>query len=114
MQFRERLSDIPLEATVSSVATKVGMPGGVLYTVYGWLSSSAGAIVIGVLVTVLGFVVNFIYQKKRDAREDKEKELSRQLLLAEDARKQEIHVLQMRALQHQFMPVSEVIHEDTD
>lgn len=110
MRFQERLTDLPIEETISSVSTKGGMVGGTLYGIAGWLTSSAGAVVIGIVVTILGFVVNYIFQRKRDARETAEKELAWRYMHAEELRQQELHAAKLRALQVR----NEVMSEDTN
>lgn len=79
MRFREGLTEVPIEGLVSSVATKGGMGGGTAAALYGWLTSSNAAVLIGILVTVAGFVVNWIYQRKRDKREEREQLVREQL-----------------------------------
>lgn len=90
--------DTAVEATVSSVAMKYGMGGGTVATAIGWLSSSGAAVLIGIAVTVLGFLVNYIFQRRRDKREAKRAELQYELELSEERRRQEMHVAQLEAL----------------
>lgn len=56
------------EATVSSIASK-SMGGGATASVLGWLSSNEAIAVVGVTITILGFIVNLIFQVRRDRRE---------------------------------------------
>lgn len=93
MRLREGLADVPIEGLVSSVATKGGMSGGSLYAIYGWLTSSGAAVLIGILVTIAGFVVNWIYQRKRDSREEREQMLR-------EKREQELHEARLAQLLH--------------
>lgn len=57
-----------VEATVSSIASK-GMGGGAGAAIFGWFTSNEGMAFVGVSVTVLGFIVNLIFQLRRDRRE---------------------------------------------
>lgn len=93
MRLREGLTDVPIEGIVSSVATKGGMGGGALASIYGWLTSSGAAVLIGILVTVAGFVVNLIYQRKRDKREELERQVR-------EAREAELHSARMLQIKH--------------
>lgn len=43
--------------------------GGFFSTVYGWVTSSEGATLIGLVLAVGGFVVNWYYQHQRHKRE---------------------------------------------
>lgn len=90
--------DVAVEATVSSVAMKYGMGGGTVAAAIGWLSSSGAAVLIGIAVTVLGFIVNYVFQRRRDRREAIHADLQHQLELAEERRRQEMHEAQLRIL----------------
>lgn len=89
------------EAAVSSVATKWGMGGGTISSVYGWLASNEAVILVGLFVTVAGFVVNLIYQHKRHRRETDEALFRRNLEEAEEKRRVELHRAKMHALLHE-------------
>ncbi len=91
MQIRERLTEVPIESLVSSVATKGGMGGGTVAAMYGWLTSSAAAVLIGILVTVAGFIVNFIYQRRRDNREEREQ-------MVREQREAELHQARLQQI----------------
>lgn len=93
MHLRDKFTDLPMESIVSSVSTKGGMAGGTVYSFYGWLTSSSAAVLIGILVTVAGFVVNLIYQRKRDNREEREQ-------LLREKREDELHQARMMQLLH--------------
>ena len=67
-----------VEATVVSISSK-SMGGGATASVLGWLSSNEGIALIGISVTLLGFIVNLIFQIRRDRREQ---ELQRAKLVA--------------------------------
>lgn len=108
------LSDTPInaaEAAVTSVATKWGMGGGTLAAVYGWVTHTGSAVFIGIVVTILGFAINWVYQQKRTKRERWEAEerlkqnkemieFQKGIALAEEARKIEMHQAQLNAIKH--------------
>lgn len=89
---------IAAEAAVTSAATKWGMGGGSLAAVYGWLTSSGAAMLIGIIATILGFVINAIYQQKRHRRESEEADFRRLIALAEERRRDEMHKAQLAAI----------------
>lgn len=91
---------IAAEQTVTSLATKWGMGGGTAATAYGWLTSSAGAMLIGIVVTILGFIINGVYQQARHRRETEEANFRRQIALAEERRRDEMHQAQLAAIKH--------------
>ena len=84
--------------TLMPVISKWGMGGGVATSIFGWLSSSGGAVLIGVAVTILGFWVNFYFQRRRDLRELKQLQLLEAREHAEERRKQELHDLHVARL----------------
>ena len=86
------------EQMISSIASKYGMGGGMLTSILGWLSSSAAAVLIGVLVTCLGFIITVFYQWRRDKREQHEMDLREKIQLAEEQRNQELHQAKLEAL----------------
>lgn len=58
----------PIEEIATSVASK-SMGGGAATSILGWISSNEGIALIGLGITVAGFIVNFIFQFRRDKRE---------------------------------------------
>lgn len=87
-----------VETAVVSVATKLGMGGGSATSAFGWLTSNNTVVVVGLLVTVLGFMVSLFFQRRRDKRETRESEQKIAIARAEEKRKQELHLIQMKAL----------------
>lgn len=94
------LVQVPPEATMSSMATKFGMGGGTATSLYGWLSGNNLVILVGVLTTILGFAINYYYQKKRDKREVAEHQLRVQEAQAEEKRRDEYHQARLEALRN--------------
>lgn len=74
-----------IEATVSSAAVK-GMSGGTATSIFGWIVSNEVLALSGVTIAFLGFVVNAIFQYRRDRREQ---EMHRSRLAALDKSKVE-------------------------
>lgn len=106
------------DAMVTSTATWGGMGGGTLTSVVGWLMSDGAVAFIGVAVTVLGFIVNHIFQIRRDRREIERdrlltahEEFTKQLGLAEEARRQEMHKAQLAALAAQSVQLQPKVKE---
>ena len=86
------------EAFIASIATKWGMTGGTITTFVGWATSSAFAVLVGIVATVLGFIVNYVYQHRRHVREETESLFRRKLKEAEETRRIEMHLAQLAAL----------------
>lgn len=95
---KDTVQDLATDTVVTSVASKWGMGGGTLAATFGWLTSNGAAVVIGILVTVLGFCINYIFQRRRDRREVEQKEFDRMIALAEEKRRQELHEAQLQAI----------------
>lgn len=60
--------DAGVDAVVTSVASKT-MGGGATASVMGWLSSNEGIAITGLMLAIAGFIVNLIFQARRDYRE---------------------------------------------
>lgn len=95
LPIKNTVHEIAVDGTVASVATKWGMGGGTLAAAFGWLTSNGAAVLIGIFVTVLGFIINYIFQRRRDRREAEQAEFFRELKLAEEKRQQELHEVQL-------------------
>lgn len=105
MGVRDQFANAVTDAAVASTATKYGMGGGLATSIFGWLSSNGAAVLIGVVMTIAGFVVNYIYQRKRFrlAKEQREEESAMNLAEearrnAEERRKQELHQARLDAI----------------
>ena len=86
------------DIAIASMTTKYGMGGGVLTSLIGWLSSNEAVVIIGIVVTLLGFIINLIFQIKREKRQIKASLLEEELMKKEDQRKQALFEEQMRQL----------------
>lgn len=89
----------------SAIASKFGMVGGFMASLYGYLSTTEAVVFIGLIVTVVGFFTNHHFQKKRHIRETKSKEIENKLNCAkleaiqeETRMKREMHEAKMKAL----------------
>jgi fucose permease len=65
---RNTMETQPFEDIATSVASK-SMGGGAATSILGWISSNEGIALIGLGITVAGFIVNFVFQFRRDRRE---------------------------------------------
>ena len=86
------------DIAIASMTTKYGMGGGVLTSIIGWLSSNEAVVIIGIIVTLLGFIINLIFQIKREKRQIKASLLEEELMKKEDQRKQALFEEQMKQL----------------
>jgi mannose/fructose/N-acetylgalactosamine-specific phosphotransferase system component IIC len=57
-----------MDTAITSVATKA-MGGGTATSVIGWMSSSEGVATLGFVLTLVGFIINLVFQLRRDKRE---------------------------------------------
>lgn len=90
--------DLITDGSIANMTAKYGMGGGALTSFIGWLSSSEAVILIGVIVTILGFLVNLIFQIRRDKRQTERDTLEKQLLIAKEKREIELFDAQMKQL----------------
>lgn len=101
MSLRQYLTDdVVRETATASIATKWGMGGGTATSIFGWLTSNGAAVLIGIVVTVAGFILNYWFQRRRDTREIANIQFQHKLALAEEQRKQEIHLAQLEAIRN--------------
>lgn len=96
-----------LEGGFISAAHKTTI-GGLFTSVYGWLTHTGSAIFIGILITILGFVVNYYFQKKRSKREHMLWEQTFEANIRAETRKEELHQARLEAIR---MGISEKNHE---
>lgn len=68
-QSRAEIIHDALAASAASKATQVGGWGGALLA---WMGSSEAAVLFGILIGVMGLVVNIYFSNRRDAREQRE------------------------------------------
>lgn len=69
-----------IDASLANASVKWGMGGGSLTSIFGYLSSSDLLMIVGVITTALGFMVNLVFQYRRDVRAKEEHELKKKLL----------------------------------
>ena len=105
MNFRTQVTEVLSDPSFGGILTKWGMGGGTVTSAVGWLSSSGAAVLIGVVITVAGFIVNYLYQgrdyslkKSKELREQKLSELQEKKLIDENRRAEEIHQLTLKRL----------------
>lgn len=78
------------DAALASAASKT--------TVYGWagsvfgvLADSGVALAVGTVVTIVGFGMNYYFQRRRNQREAHLKSIEEQAILARETRERELH-----------------------
>ena len=110
------------DATFSWIATKIGMAGGTLASVFGWFTSNGAAVFVGILMTVLGFVMNawfqrrtdareLLYHQRKDAREEAEAALRREHEIRCEQRLEELHQAQLEALRNNCPITPDTSHD---
>lgn len=78
-----------IDASLANASVKWGMGGGSLTSIFGYLSSSDLLMIVGVITTALGFMVNLVFQYRRDIRAKEEHELKKKLLETQIKHEQE-------------------------
>ena len=78
-----------IDANLAHASVKWGMGGGSITSIFGYLSSSDVLMIMGVITTALGFLVNLYFQYRRDVRSKEEHELTTELLKAQIKHEQE-------------------------
>lgn len=93
--------DLITDGSIANMTAKYGMGGGAVTSFIGWLSSSEAVILIGVIVTILGFLVNLMFQMRRDKRQKDRDELEKQIMIAKEKRDIRLFEEQMKQLKEQ-------------
>lgn len=91
-----------VDSTMISLGTK-SMGGGTISLVLGYLSSSGFAVILGIVLTILGFITNQYFQRRQNLRNREKWELERAQLEAEEERRNELHALQMARIKAEMM-----------
>lgn len=76
------------DALIANSSVKWGMGGGAATSIFGSLSNNDVLVIIGTLTTALGFIVNLVYQYKRNKRAEEVNQLQKQLLEVQIANEQ--------------------------
>jgi hypothetical protein len=71
------------DSVIAQTSAKWGMGGGAATSIFGTISNDTLLVIIGVVTTILGFAVNFYYQRRRDKRAEALYKLQRELLKAQ-------------------------------
>ena len=69
--MKDQVAQQALDTTIASAASKATYTGAGM-TISGWLVSSEFAVLMGVLIGVAGFAVNWYYKHKEDRRQQAE------------------------------------------
>lgn len=81
------LQDIS-DALIANSSVKWGMGGGAATSIFGSLSNNDLLVITGILTTGLGFLVNLVYQYKRNKRTEEAFALQKKLLETQIANEQ--------------------------
>lgn len=73
MTMRDEAAQAAADAAIATTASKVTYTGAGM-TISGWFFSSEFAVLMGVIIGVAGFIVNWYYRHKQDRREQVEHE----------------------------------------
>lgn len=83
-----------VDSTMIALGTK-SMGGGTISLILGYLSSSGFAVLLGIILTLLGFISTQYFQRRQNLRNKEKWELERAQLKAEEERRKELHELQL-------------------
>ena len=95
------VQDNTIDAAMISIGSK-GMGGGAVTSIIGYMSSNGFAVLIGVLVTILGFLCSVYFQRRAHIRNREKWEMEKEQMKREEARKEELHQLKIQQLRKGF------------
>lgn len=114
MTTNEEIINHISDVTISSISSRWGMGGGTAISVFGWLTATDLAVIIGIVITVLGFVVNSIVQFRRDRRHEQEHNLEMSLLQLQIKQNEEIYQHRLKLLNNGITDKERLFNEDKD
>lgn len=91
------ITDTTVDAIMVSAGTK-SMGGGTVASIIGYMSSNGFAVLVGVLVTILGFICSVYFQRRQYIKNTEKWEIEKKQMLADEKRKEELHALAVRKL----------------
>ena len=94
-----KITDTTIDTVMVSVGTK-SMGGGTMASIIGYMSSNGFAVLVGVLVTILGFICSVYFQRRQYIKNTEKWELEKEQMLADEKRKEELHSLTVRKLRY--------------
>ena len=94
-----KITDTTIDTVMVSVGTK-SMGGGTMASIIGYMSSNGFAVLVGVLVTILGFICSVYFQRRQYIKNTEKWELEKAQMLADEKRKEELHSLTVRKLRY--------------
>lgn len=103
------ITDSMRDSIVISVATKTTF-GGMIASFMGWFTHTGTAVFIGTLVTLLGFGMNYYFQRRKAKREDVMWEQEQRAFIKEEKRKEELHQARLKAFENTYSMGTE--HEE--
>lgn len=71
------------DAVIANSSVKWGMGGGAATSIFGTLSNNDLLVFVGIITTALGFLVNLVFQYKRNKRAEEAHRLQKELLLTQ-------------------------------
>lgn len=91
-QIAENLADAATQAAIAGAGSKATWAGAVV-AIGGWLSSTEGAAITGLLIAAIGIVIQVVFRLAE-----------RRVLLRRDAREEELHRLRVARLSRGLDP----------
>ncbi len=81
--MEDQVAQQAADAAIASTASKVTYTGAGM-TISGWMLSSEFAVLVGIVLGVAGFIVNWYYRHKEDRRSQAEHEIRMRELTRKD------------------------------
>ena len=94
---KDLVVDSVIDNALISLSSKSTV-GGLFTSVYGWLTETGSAVFIGIVITVLGFLVNYYFQKKKAKRDHILWQQTFDANERAEKRKEELHQARLEAI----------------
>lgn len=99
--MQEVVQEASANTVISTVASKATY-GGAAASVFGWLASSEAGVVFGVLLGVIGLLVNVWFKFREDKRQELRQQIEDEARVRHEQRQQVEHEARLRAIQGEY------------
>lgn len=96
--FSSEIKSQVVDSVVISTSSKFTV-GGLFASIYGWLTQTGSAVFIGIVITILGFLMNYYFQHRKAKRDNIIWQQTYEANLRAEQRKEELHQARLQAIQ---------------
>lgn len=95
--LKDELTNQAVDTALISLSSKSTL-GGLATSIYGWLTQTGSAVFIGIVITILGFLMNYYFQHRKAKRDKIIWKQTYEANIRAEQRKEELHQARLRAI----------------